>query len=283
MALSDKEQEPTRDWYQSEPGVFDEMCEADGQPRAHWDYFARAVQTLGTKELARRQQEALRLLRENGVTYNVYDDQTAYSRPWELDPIPFLVGSEEWTTIEAGLTQRAELFNLILTDLYGPRELIKKGVLPLELIYSHLGFLRPCDKVGHAGQHQLIIHAVDLARGPDGGMWVVGDHTQAPSGAGYALENRMAMTRILPSLFRDCHVHRLALFFHALRSGLASISPTQDNDPYTVILTPGPRNETYFEHAYLASYLGYTLVQGDDLTVRDGKVWLKSLDGLQPV
>jgi uncharacterized circularly permuted ATP-grasp superfamily protein/uncharacterized alpha-E superfamily protein len=283
MAVTDNEQALTRNWYQSDSGVFDEMCESGGNPRAHWDYFARAMQTLGPKELARRQQEALRLLRENGVTYNVYDDQNIYSRPWELDPIPFLVSSEEWTTIEAGLTQRAELFNLILADLYGPRELVKKGLLPLELIYSHYGFLRPCDNVTHAGQHQLVIHAVDLARGPGGGMWVVDDHTQAPSGAGYALENRMAMTRILPSLFRDCHVHRLALFFHALRSGLARISPNQDSDPNTVILTPGPRNETYFEHAYLASYLGYTLVQGDDLTVRDGKVWLKSLDGLQPV
>jgi len=282
MALTDNEQKQA-DWYRSETGVYDEMFDAEGKPRPHWDYFAGAMRTLGSEELGRRQQEALRLLRENGVTYNVYDDQNTFSRPWELDPIPLLISSEEWATIEAGLTQRAELFNLILSDFYGPRELIKKGLLPLELIYSHYGFLRPCDKVFHAGRHQLVIHAVDLARGPGGGIWVVGDHTQAPSGAGYALENRMVMTRILPSIFRDCHVHRLALFFHALRSGLTSISPKQDSDPTIVILTPGPRNETYFEHAYLASYLGYTLVQGDDLTVRDGKVWLKSLDGLQPV
>ena len=275
------DQAPKKDnWYQVEPGAYDEMWAAEQKPHPHWQYFIDALQQLGLDEMESRRLEAQRILRENGVTYNVYDDPEGLHRPWELDPIPFLISSDEWSTVESGLIQRAELMNLILTDIYGPRELIKKGILPLELIYGHSGFLRPCDQIKHPGNRQLIVYAADLARGPDNRMWVVGDRSQAPSGAGYALENRMAMTRILPSLFRDCSVHRLAMFFHALRDCLASIAPQQKDDLNIVVLTPGPRNETYFEHAYLAAYLGYNLVQGDDLTMRDGKVWLKSLGGL---
>jgi uncharacterized circularly permuted ATP-grasp superfamily protein/uncharacterized alpha-E superfamily protein len=270
-------------WYQTTADAYDEMWSKENKPHPHWQYFIESLQSLGLDEMKRRRGEAQRILRENGVTYNVYGDPDGLNRPWELDPIPFLISSEEWASIEQGLVQRAELMNLLLTDIYGPRQLIKKGLLPLELIYSHSGFLRPCDQIMLPGEHQLIVYAADMARGPDNRMWIVGDRSQAPSGAGYALENRMAMTRILPSLFRDCNVHRLAMFFHSLRSSLASIAPQQKDDLNIVVLTPGPRNETYFEHAYLAAYLGYTLVQGDDLSVRDGKVWVKSLGGLVPV
>ena len=271
------------DWYGIEPGAYDEMRAADGSVYPHWSYFMRALQGLGLGELQQRQREARRLLRENGVTYNIYGDPFGLHRPWELDPIPLLIGSEEWAGIESGLTQRAELLNLILNDIYGPRELIKKGLLPLEVIYAHEGFLRPCDKLRPVGAHQLIVYAADLARGPDGRMWVLGDRTQAPSGAGYALENRTVISRIVPSLFRDSQVHRLALFFQALRAALAGVAPRHRDDPRVVVLTPGPHNETYFEHAYLASYLGYTLVQGDNLKVQNGQVWMKSVGGLQPV
>jgi uncharacterized circularly permuted ATP-grasp superfamily protein/uncharacterized alpha-E superfamily protein len=270
-------------WYRTEPGCFDEMWVSDNQLRPHWEYFTASLRALGCSELEHRRQEAGRLLRENGVTYNVYGDPEGVNRPWELDPVPLLISSEEWSHIERGLIQRAELLNLILHDIYGARELIKKRLIPLELIYGHRGFLRACDQVKLPGEHQLITYAADLARGPTGSMWVLSDRTQAPSGAGYALENRMAMGRIFPSLFRDCHVHRLALFFRALRTSLSDIAPHNKEDPNIVVLTPGPRNETYFEHAYLASYLGYNLVQGADLTVRDERVWLKSLDGLMPV
>ena len=202
MKIIDDQASPSGNWYQVEPGAYDEMWTADQKPHAHWQYFIDALQKLGIDELENRRHEAQRILRENGVTYNVYDDPNGLHRPWELDPIPFLISSEEWSTVESGLIQRAELMNLILADIYGPRELIKKGILPLELIYGHSGFLRPCDQIKQHGNHQLIVYATDLARGPDNRMWVVGDRSQAPSGAGYALENRMAMTRILPSLFR---------------------------------------------------------------------------------
>lgn len=269
--------------YAADPNTFDEMCTEEGGLRGHWEYFIGSLQALGQSELERRRKEAYQLLRENGVTYNVYGDPQGLNRPWELDPIPLLVSSEEWAEIESGLIQRAELLNLILADIYGRRELIRKGLLPLEVVYTHAGFLRPCDQVQLPGQHQLIVYAADLARGADGQMWVIGDRTQAPSGAGYALENRMVMSRILPSLFRDSHVHRLALFFQALRASLTAIAPNPAEDPRIVVLTPGSRTETYFEHAYLAGYLGYTLAQGADLTVREGTVWLRALDGLQRV
>lgn len=279
---SDNSLELAKSWYQPTADTYDEMWSSEDQPHPHWQYFIESLQSLGLGEMERRRHEAQRILRENGVTYNVYGEPDGLNRPWELDPIPFLISSEEWAGIEQGLTQRAELMNFLLSDLYGERTLIKKGLLPQHLIYRHSSFLRACDQIQIPGKHQLVLYAADMARGPDNQMWIVGDRSQAPSGSGYALENRMTMTRILPSLFRDCQVHRLAMFFHAMRSTLAEIAPSiskQQEDLNVVILTPGPRNETYFEHAYLAAYLGYTLVQGEDLSVKNGRVWLRSLSG----
>ncbi|MBU3737137.1 MAG: hypothetical protein FGM62_09210, partial [Methylobacterium sp.] len=262
---------------------FDEMLDPQGQVRPHWAYLMQALGELGYDGVSQRHREALKLLRENGVTYNVYGGADGGNRPWQLDPLPLVVSAADWLSIEAGLLQRAELLNLVLEDLYGPRELIRKGLLPPALIFAHDGFLRACDRVKLRGRHQLILYAADLARGPDQNMWVLGDRTQAPSGAGYALENRLAMARVLPSLFRNAHVHRLEPFFQSLRAGLDAIAPARSELPRVVVLTPGPYNETFFEHAYLAAQLGYPLVQGDDLTVRDGYVWMKSLTGLQQV
>jgi uncharacterized circularly permuted ATP-grasp superfamily protein/uncharacterized alpha-E superfamily protein len=276
------EQSPGADWYANQPGVYDEMW-SEEVVHPHWSYFIQSVQRLGFDEIRVRSQEAHRLLRENGVTYTVYGDPQGYNRIWDLDLIPTLINSQEWANIEAGLNERAELLNLILKDIYGPRDLIKHGLLPLELIYCHSGFLRPCDQVQSFNEKQLILYAADMARGNDGQMWILGDRSQAPSGAGYALENRTVISRIVPSLFRDCQVHRLSLFFHALRKSLVSIAPRQVENPRIVVLTPGPFNETYFEHAYLSAYLGFNLVHGDNLVVQDGKVWMKAIGGLQQV
>ena len=274
--------------YKHEHKILDELLSHSGQVRPHWDYFIRALQKLGPEEIGRRHQEISKLLRENGVTYNVYGDPDGSNRPWQLDPVPLLISNEEWRNIELGLVERAELLNLIFSDIYGSRELVRKGLLPAELLFNHSGFFRACDKVKLPSKRQLILYAADLARGPDSRMWVLGDRTQAPSGAGYALENRSAMSRVFPNIFRDTRVERLDGFFQSLRQGLQEIAPQnfgpqKFNGPSVVILTPGPLNETFFEHAYLASHLGYPLVQGDDLTVRDGFVWLKSLSGLQRV
>ena len=266
--------------YQPRDGHYDEARTADGSIRPHWQYVLDALNQIGSRGLQYRQHKAQRILRDDGANYNATDQQQ--SRSWGLDPIPLLIGSEEWSRIEAGLSERAELFNLILQDLYGPRELIRSRILPPELILSHNGFLRACQGMSIPGEQQLILHAADMVRAPGGQFQVVADRTQAPSGAGYALENRMVMSRILPSLMRDSQVHRLALFFQALRRKLNSLSLNNET-PRVVILTPGAYSETYFEHTYLANYLGYSLVQGGDLIVRDGCVWMKSLDGLHRV
>lgn len=262
-------------------GRFDEMSAADAGVRPHWTYAMGAFGSLGVTELRRRSVEIRQILRENGVTYNVYADAQARRRPWALDVVPMLLDSQEWRTIERGLIQRAELFNLIGADLYGPQRLIRDGLLPPELIYSHPGFLRACHGALPDDGPHLTLYAADLVRGPDGTVGVLGDRTQAPSGAGYALENRIVMSRVLPSLYRDAQVHRVALFFRALRTSLAARLPASGGR--SVVLTPGPANETYFEHAYLANYLDYTLVEAGDITVRDGGVWLKTVDGLQPI
>jgi uncharacterized circularly permuted ATP-grasp superfamily protein/uncharacterized alpha-E superfamily protein len=262
---------------------YDEMLDSQGQVRPHWSALMREMEKLGSTEMELRRKEAHKLLHENGVTYNVYGDSGGSSRPWQLDPVPLMISGEQWRDVEAGLLQRAELLNMILADLYGPRELTKKNLLPHELIYNHGGFLRACDQVKLIGHHQLILYATDLARGPDQKMWVVSDRTQAPSGAGYALENRVALSRVMPHIFRQSKTRRLANFFKSMHAGLTAIAPPHAESPRIVILTPGPFNETYFEHAYLAAFLGYPLVQGDDLTVRDGYVWMKSLTGLKRV
>ena len=273
-------------------GQIDEMLNRDGQINPHWHTFMQALNTLGLAEIESLDKEVQRLLRENGVTYVLHGERQGH-RPWELDPIPFIISNIDWQTISDGLTQRAELLNLILTDLYGERTLIKEGVIPPEVIYAHGGFLRACVGLVPSEFPFLLNYAADLARGSDGNIWILGDRAQAPSGAGYALENRTVLARTLPNLFGEVGVHRLSFFFRALQNSVADlqyqlesairIAPHQIDNPHVVVLTPGPLNETYFEHAYLASYLGYTLVQGDDLTVWDGRVWLKSIDGLRPV
>ena len=264
-------------------GSHDEMCAADGGIRSHWQYLMRAFNDMGSVELQGRSEEAWRLIRENDVTYNIYGDPTGMARPWELDLVPLLIESEEWSAIETGLMQRAELLNLVLLDLYGPRDLIKKGLIPPELVYSHPGFLNPCVNMPIHARRALTFYAADLVRDVNGQINVLSDRTQSPSGAGYALENRLVISRVLPSLFRDSHTHRLANFFRNTRHALNQMSPRAGEEPNIVLLSPGPANEAYFEHAYLANYLGYILVEGEDLTVRENRVWLTTLEGLRPV
>jgi uncharacterized circularly permuted ATP-grasp superfamily protein/uncharacterized alpha-E superfamily protein len=268
--------------YAAVTGHYDEMTLPSGELRPHWRGLVTALQRLGTEELFRRWREGQRLIEENGVTYNVYGDPRGIDRPWQLDPIPLLISSKEWAGIEAAVAQRALLLDRILADVYGERRLLHEGLLPPELVYGNPGFLRPCHGLAVAGDCHLHAFAADLARSPNGQWWVIGDRAQAPSGAGYALENRIVMSRILPEAFRDFHVQRLAGFFQAFRDTLMQLAPTTGK-PRIVLLTPGPYNETYFEHAYLARYLGITLVEGSDLTMRDDRIYLKTLSGLLPV
>ncbi len=271
------------DEYLPIPGCYDEMRSSEGEVRPHWHYVLEGLRTLGPAGIADRWREAARMIRDNGITYNLNADPQGMSRPWELDLLPLLIRSEEWAMLERGLMQRAELFNLILLDLYGPRELIDRGLLPSELIDGCSDYLLSCHGIECAGRRPLIHYAADLTRMPDGQWRVVGDRTQSPLGAGYALENRVVLSRVMPSLFRDSHVHRLAGFFRTMRRTLTRLAPGRDGHTRVVLLTPGPESEAYFEHAYLANYLGYTLVQGGDLSVRDGAVWLRTLGRLERI
>jgi uncharacterized circularly permuted ATP-grasp superfamily protein/uncharacterized alpha-E superfamily protein len=271
------------DGYAGRGGAFDEMIDAVGNLRPHWRTFAEGLDHIGSDEFLERWLEARELIRENGVTYNVYGDPRGLDRPWQLDPVPLLIAPHESEQLEAGLLQRGRLLEAILADVYGPQQILLRGLLPPELVFANPGFLRPCHGVRMPGDRYLHLIGADIGRGSDGNFRIISDRTQAPSGAGYALENRIVLGRMLPEVFKACQVQRLALFFRNLRDTLRSLAPHNREQPRAVLLTPGPYNETYFEHAYLARYLGFILAEGADLTVRDQRVYLKFLDGLQPV
>jgi uncharacterized circularly permuted ATP-grasp superfamily protein/uncharacterized alpha-E superfamily protein len=261
--------------------AYDESS-ADGvTPRPHWAHLMESLQATGPEELRRRWARAERRIRENGMTYNIYGDPLGASRAWRIDIVPLLIPADEWRFIEAGIIQRAQLLSLLLEDLYGAQVLLAQGHFPAALLYANPAFLRPLVGVRVPAHSYLHMLAVDLARSPDGQWWVLADRTQAPSGSGYALENRTIVSDVLPDLFRTSNVLRLAPFFRAQRDALTNLA--QRDNPRIVLLTPGPLNETYFEHSYLARYLGFTLVQGADLTVRQRRVYLKTVDGLEKV
>jgi uncharacterized circularly permuted ATP-grasp superfamily protein/uncharacterized alpha-E superfamily protein len=261
--------------------TYDEAWSDGVAPRPHWSRLMDSLRDIGPEELEQRCARAERRIRENGITYNIYSDPLGANRPWRIDLVPLLIPAEEWRFIEAGVVQRAKLLSLLLEDLYGPQELLKQGRFPAALLYANPEFLRPMVGVKIPAHNYLHILAVDLARSPDGQWWVLADRTQAPSGSGYALENRTIVADLLPELFRASNVQRLAPFFRAQRDALTSLSAREN--PRIVLLTPGPHNETYFEHSYLAKYLGFTLVEGADLTVRERRVYLKTVGGLEQV
>jgi len=265
------------------PGVFDESADENGALRPHWLELARTLQTLGTSELTRRWEDARRTIRENGVTYNVYGDPEGLDRPWVLDPIPLIVAADEWKQLEAGLIQRAAVVDAALGDIYGSQSLLSQGVIPPEVVFANPGFLRPCHGSLPRGRSHLFLYAADLARSADGQWSVVADRAQTPSGAGYAIENRVLVSQLFRDAFLASDVARLAPFFQRLRDAAAGPASADGREPRVVLLSPGPYNETYFEHAYLARYLGHDLVEGADLTTRDNAIYWKTLGGLVPV
>ena len=269
--------------YKRSATAFDEFLADDKQPRAHYANLSETLENFSAVELRRRRDTSEQLVHEQGITYHVYGDPRGVERPWQLDPIPLIIAPEEWRSLEAGLIQRATLLNKILADCYGDQKLIHTRWLSPALVFAQPDFLRPLHGVRVPGDTFLHFYAADLARSPDGRWWVVSDRTQIPTGAGYALANRLVTSRIFPESFRDNHVHRLAGFFRDMQNALAQLAPRPSEKARVVMLTPGPHNETYFEQAYLARYLGYMLVEGQDLTVRDNYVFLKTLSGLERV
>ena len=246
-----------------------------------WTTFFNFLGTDGFGDLNHRTANLRRQIRDNGVTYNVYADANGPQRPWSLDLFPLIISGDEWAGIEAGIEQRTRLLNAVMTDVYGPQTLLSQGLLPAALVQGHPGYLRAMQGVQPAGGMFLHIAAFDMTKGPDGKWWVVSQRTQAPSGLGYLLENRLSISMLFPEAFRSMEVARLADSYKSLINSMKALSPVPDSR--IVLLTPGPYNETYFEHAYLARYLGLTLVEGSDLLVRNEKLYLKTLRGLEPV
>ena len=270
--------------YARSAGRYDELLGRDGQLRPHWTPLLEMLNASSPEHIRSRQAFVGERIRENGITYNVYADPKGTDRPWALDALPLVLPADEWAQLEKAVIQRADLLDRVLADLYGPQTLIRSGALPAALVYGHNGFLWPCQGIVSPSGHFLHMYAVDLARSPDGKWWVIADRTQGPSGAGYALENRLIVSKLFPDLFRDQRVHHLADFFRHLQDSFARWAPVDPGEtPFTVLLTPGPYNETYFEQSYLARYLGFPLVEGQDLTVRGDTVYLKTLTGLRRV
>jgi len=270
-------------------GHFDELrggthpVAVTGLPLAtEWTRFFDLLGEPGLDDLDRRMANLRRQIRDNGVTYNVYaDEDSGPQRPWAVDLFPLIVDPESWKRISTGVLQRVRVLDRVMADMYGAQRLLASGLLPPALVHGHPGFMREMQGAQPAGT-LLHIAAFDLARGPDGHWWVVSQRTQAPSGLGYLLENRLAISRQFPEAFEAMQVQRLASTYGALVESLKRSSPA-GQDALIALLTPGPYNETYFEHAYLARYLGLSLVEGSDLTVRDDRLYLKTLQGLKPV
>ncbi len=272
--------EPLISGYRPLAGVFDEMMDGDGRVRAHWQPFLTMLAALGGDEINRRFAAADRYLRDSGVFYRVYEDAAGIERPWPLSHIPLIIDPGEWRQLEAGLIQRADLLEAVLADSYGPGTLTRDGRLPAALIAGNPEFLRPLVGVEPPGGAHLRFYAVDVGRGADGRWWVLNDRAQAPSGAGYAIENRLALSRAIPDIYRTTRVERVAPFFQALQAELFALN--RRDDARIGLLTPGPMNETYFEHAYLARYLGLLLVEGEDLVVEDDGVFIRTVVGTAP-
>ncbi|MEJ0095748.1 MAG: circularly permuted type 2 ATP-grasp protein [Methylocella sp.] len=263
--------------YKPLPGIPDEFIGADGRPRAHWLRYLNSLTNLGAEDVGRRFAAADRHIRDAGVSYRIYGD--ARERAWPLSHVPLLIEANEWREIAQGINQRVELMERVLADIYGEGKLIAAGDLPASAVAGAADFLHPLHGVTPPGGKFLHIYAADIGRGPDGRWWVIGDRAQAPSGAGYALTNRLVLSRAFPALYRDMNVERLAPFFQALRSGLTAMADR--SDPRICLWTPGPLSETYFEQAYLARYLGFLLVEGGDLMMREGKVHVRTITGLK--
>jgi uncharacterized circularly permuted ATP-grasp superfamily protein/uncharacterized alpha-E superfamily protein len=272
-------------------GHWDELRDASGALREPWRQFFERLGEDGVARLEDHRASVAQQIRDNDISYNVYADN-GESRPWALDLLPLLISEDEWTHIERGVTQRAHLLNAIVADIYGPQTLLQRGQLPPALVYGHPGYLRSVKGYTPPGGQYLQVVAVDLARTPGGDWTVMAHRTEAPSGLGYALENRLIVSTLFADPFRSMHVSRLAPTYSQLIATLvqaaqATIGHGHEEDaeasPHIALLTPGPYSETYFEHVFLARYLGVTLVEGKDLTVRDDKLYLKTLAGLERV
>src|SRR3954454_13233359 len=266
----------TRD-YARLPGIPDEYIGQDGAPRPAWTRFFDAFAALSPADIEKRFASADRHLREAGVTYRAPGDTA--DRIWPLSHLPLIIDEGDWQQLSAGIAQRAQLFEMVLRDLYGEGRLVADGALPAAAIAGSPEYLRSVSGVRPPGGKYLNLYAADIGRGPDGQWWVLSDRTQAPSGAGYALENGLVLSRAFTQLYKAMNVERVAPFFEAFRDSLRA-SADRD-EPRIGVLTPGAFSETFFEHATIARYLGFLLVEGDDLAVSGDRVHIRTVAGLK--
>lgn len=275
------------------PSIFDAIsypassyCEpfsAPACPRPHWQSLLETLDKRGLATLESDHERAKRMRHEDGATINPFDDLTEQTTSWALDMIPLPISAQEWAGIEVAVKQRARLLEKVLADTYGPQNLLKSGKIASELIFDNPSFLHACHGTIPPGNRYLTFYALDMYRSPGGQFEVLADHGANPAGLGYALENRIVMSRLFSDLYQKTQIRRLAPFFQTFHNSLIKRSSLRKDDPGIVLFTPGPDSPIYFEHALLSRYLGYPLVEGQDLTVRNGKVFLKKLAGLDPV
>ncbi|MES0881152.1 circularly permuted type 2 ATP-grasp protein [Roseibium sp. SCP14] len=267
--------------YQPYPDVSDELLDPDGQVRPVWRPFLNHLNSLTSDEITDRFARGNQYLNDAGVYFRQYGQDGAHEREWPLSHIPVVISEDDWTIIAQGLVQRAELLEHVVADLYGKNSLVSEGYLPAGLVAESPEWQRPLVGISPKSGHHLHFLAFEIGRGPDGRWWVLSDRAQAPSGAGFALENRVATGRVFNEFFAKANVHRLAGFFRRFRDHLVDLR--DETDSRVSILTPGPLNDTYFEHAYIARYLGFMLLEGEDLSVQDGRLMVRTVAGLKPV
>jgi len=273
---------PLLDSYTNHTEDYDEYLDSSGNVRPVWKRISDRLRNLQPEEFTRRNTLLQKLIAENGITYNVYSEEKN-TRQWVMDLLPLVFSSTEWGTIETGLRQRAELINQTLKDLYGAQNALKEVALPPYLVYANPSFLRPCYGINPLGGDFVNLYAADIARSPDGNWWILNDRIEAASGMGYVLENRLLSNRLFPDFFRDENIERLNPFYDDFNYSVSKLNPSEDPEQRIALLTPGPANETYFEQSFLARNLGFQLVEGADLTVRENQLFFKTLKNMHPI
>jgi uncharacterized circularly permuted ATP-grasp superfamily protein/uncharacterized alpha-E superfamily protein len=284
--------------------IFDEFAAADGTVREGWSALLAGLDEFADADLLKAQADVARLLEDDNVTYtpspastiSIADEPNGHGppvaatqtglaepQPWRLDPLPLIMEDREWAGLEAAAVQRAQLLDAIMADLYGARRLLARHHLPAAAIFDHEEYLRPLVGSQAAARQRLFLVAADLGRDGSGQWKVISDRTQAPSGAGYAMQNRRVVSQVMPEIYHQANLHRLTPFFQAMRLALVDAAPAAIEDPRVVVLSPGTLSETAFDQAFVASLLGFPLLEGSDLTVRDGRVWMRVLGKLEQV
>ncbi|WP_051208256.1 circularly permuted type 2 ATP-grasp protein [Propionicicella superfundia] len=259
--------------------VFDEFLGPDGV-RPAYAALAEQMEAMGRGGLLAARAEVARFVSDEDMTYGGTD--LSQATRWLVDPLPLIIGTAEWRDLEAGLRQRAELLDAILSDLYTKRHLLQRGLIPPQLVVGHPEFVLQADGIRLKGRRQLVLAATDLVR--DGSGWrVLSDRTQAPSGAGYVMGTRRIVTRTLAGLHRRTETAFLRDFFRTMASALQDAAPTSTELPRVVVFSPGTASETAYDQAFTATLLGFPLVQAEDLVMRQGRVWVTDGDGLEPV